>query len=191
MFYYNPKKTACQVGILPSIFFNLSTFLVNYAVDAENAPDVLQKSKRYDILKKKGVYTVKLILCLDDRDGMAFGGRRQSRDAAMLADLSKLVREGAVLRATPYSQKLLSEAGIPARISEFPELDAADGDLCWLETRAPLEGVRIDALILYRWNRHYPADLSFDVASTGFCPASREELVGKSHPKITKEVWIK
>ena len=133
---------------------------------------------------------MKLILCLDDRGGMAFGGRRQSRDAVMLADLSQAVREGAVLRATPYSEKLLREAGISASIGEFPELDAADGDLCWLETRAPLENTQINALILYRWNRHYPADLSFDVAATGFHLASREELVGKSHPKITKEVWI-
>jgi len=45
-----------------------------------------------------------------------------------------------------------------------------------------------EGLILYRWNRTYPADLYFTLSLEGWTLERREEFAGSSHEKITKEV---
>ena len=74
-------------------------------------------------------------------------------------------------------------------------LDVADAqDVCFTEKQT-LGGYvdKISTLIIYRWNRRYPADLYFDVEpeKCGFRLAESAELVGWSHEKITKEVYVK
>ena len=65
---------------------------------------------------------MKVIVCLDDNGGMTFGGRRQSRDKALLADVANdISASGMPLLATPFSQRLLEEVGINPTIAP-PEL---------------------------------------------------------------------
>ena len=52
-----------------------------------------------------------LYVCLDDRDGMLFNNRRQSRDRAVLEDIRASVPD--VVTISPFSEKLVREAGIP------------------------------------------------------------------------------
>ena len=51
-----------------------------------------------------------VILCADDRNGMMFHRRRQSRDRAVLEDIEKL-RAGKKLLMNKYSDKMFSEYG--------------------------------------------------------------------------------
>ena len=44
-----------------------------------------------------------------------------------------------------------------------------------------------DTLTVYRWNRHYPADLSWEELPGQL--VSREDFPGKSHETITREVY--
>jgi len=48
-------------------------------------------------------------------------------------------------------------------------------------------------VVCYRWNRHYPADQYFDIdlSAMGFALSESEDFPGKSHEKITREVYVK
>ena len=127
-------------------------------------------------------------LCVDDRNGLRFNGRRQSRDRAQLADLLRLCREGP-LWMSPESGTLFPGE---ARVRTAPDFwaQAGPGEICFFEDRPPA-GVldRAEAVVLYRWNRDYPADvhLDWDGAAAGFSLTERTEFPGYSHRTITRE----
>ena len=127
-----------------------------------------------------------LYICLDDRNGLKFNKRRQSRDAAVLADIRASIP--GVLTVDPYSQKLVQGAGIPYELApeELPE-DAH----FFLEARPAAEVLpAASTLVIYRWNRHYPADVRFDADLSEFTLQSTCDFGGKSHETITKEVYV-
>ena len=74
-------------------------------------------------------------------------------------------------------------------------LDRAQaGDFCFVEDRSPAPWLdRLEGLVLYRWNRRYPADAWLDVrpGPPGWTLARREEFSGHSHERITKEVYTR
>lgn len=90
---------------------------------------------------------------------------------------------------------LLLPAGRPLRsilTSEDFLAQAAPGEFCFLEDR-PIRPFldRVESMVLYHWNRRYPADLFLDLdpAALGWSLLGREEFPGSSHKKITKEVY--
>lgn len=50
---------------------------------------------------------------------------------------------------------------------------------------------QINEIVLYKWNRDYPADAFFDFNKKEFERVSTIDFPGKSHDRITKEVWIR
>ena len=125
-----------------------------------------------------------IYVCLDDRNGMLFNKRRQSRAIKVLEDIRK---SADVLTIDAFSEKLIQEAEIPYVLApeELPEdahFFAEARDLSDLLPRA-------SKLVIYRWNRHYPADVRFEGDLSAFRLESREEFPGKSHDTITKEVY--
>ena len=129
-----------------------------------------------------------LIVCQDDRNGMAFNGRRLSRDQAVIA---AVLRESAGHRllAAPYSAALFS--GGTAELRDDYPTAAGPEDFCFDEREdpAPFAG-RITAVTVYRWNRHYPSDLRFRLELSGWRRMVTEEFPGSSHEKITREVYV-
>ena len=130
--------------------------------------------------------------CLDERSGLSFNRRRQSRDSAVLADIaSRLTGE---LLIDPISCPLVQQAQIPYCIA-LPELtEKLPGVHYFVEQRQPGDWVSLaDRVVLYRWNRHYPADRWFDLdlTSMGFVLAETAEFPGTSHETITREVYAK
>ena len=130
-----------------------------------------------------------LYLCLDDRGGLLFNGRRQSRDAALLADLAAMIPD--TLTIDPFSEKLIAAADIPYVLAakELPE-DAH----FFLENRDPESLIPLaETLVIYRWNRHYPSDVRWEGSPPehGFTLRETTEFPGKSHETITKEVYVK
>ena len=78
---------------------------------------------------------MRIIVCIDKKNGMMFNHRRQSRDKAQIADMARLLG-GAPLRIAPYSEKLLSDSGIVLAVSEDPLADAGSDDWCFIEDRS-------------------------------------------------------
>lgn len=135
-----------------------------------------------------------LLAAVDDRLGMAFNHRRQSRDEALrravIADAA-----GAPLWMNTYSLRQFKEeaAGADIRVSDNFLFEAAQGEFCFAETASPeIAAGLIEKIILYRWNRSYPADIYFDIdLSGGWFLAESADFAGKSHEKITKEVYLR
>ena len=127
-----------------------------------------------------------LYICLDDRNGLRFNKRRQSRDAALLEDIR--TRLAGNLLIEPFSEKLIQEAGIPYVL---PPERAED---CFLED-VPREEIlsACEKVVIYRWNRHYPAGVRWDpdLTERGFSLAETVDFPGKSHETITREVYVK
>ena len=135
---------------------------------------------------------MKVIICLDDRGGMMFNGRRQSKDRVLNADVVAL--SGGHLKMSQYSYAMFCDSGAVCTVSE-DFLDSAEhDDWCFVEDKTLAEHVdRIDTLAVYRWNRHYPSDksLDIDIEASGFTLAEAADLVGYSHEKITREIYKK
>ena len=132
---------------------------------------------------------MQVIVCLDDRNGMLFNHRRQSRDREVLKEILKDA-EGKRLWIRPFSQKLFQGTENRVQISDSPLDAAGPGETCFVEDLS-LAGWEdsIESLTVYRWNRHYPGDFFLDLDLSGWRLVSRREFSGNSHEKITKEVY--
>lgn len=132
-----------------------------------------------------------LIVCLDEKNGMMFNRRRQSKDSAVRADMIAEAG-GNALWMNSYSAKQFEEPEAVINIDEEFMKNASGGDFCFLEGEgASAAEDRIGKLIVYKWNRLYPSDVKFDIDLDGWKLESTDEFAGSSHEKITKEVYIK
>lgn len=127
-----------------------------------------------------------LYICLDDKNGLRFNKRRQSRDAALLEDIRSQLSGDLLI--DPFSEKLIREAQIPYVLPPQTAEDFFSEDV---PTEALLENC--SKVVIYRWNRHYPADVRWDpdLEERGFSLEETVEFPGKSHEKITREVYVK
>jgi len=134
---------------------------------------------------------MKIILCVDDNYGMMFNNRRQSRDRVVIQKIIDLA-ENSTLWINEYSSSLF-EKGCKNLIVDNEFLSKAKtGDYCFIENCSitPYKD-RIEEIVIFYWNREYPADMSFDFDLTGWECAESSEFPGHSHEKITMEVLRK
>lgn len=131
-----------------------------------------------------------LIVCVDDRYGMSFNNRRQSRDLYLLLDILATVGSNTLL-IEEYSRKLFSP--IWSSQIQVDSLKDVCGDVYWFrELSFPDPAPEFEKIVLYRWNRMYPASVYFPVAIlSGYERVSVQDFEGKSHEKISKEVYVK
>ena len=130
---------------------------------------------------------MRLIVCLDDKNGMAFNHRRQSRDRIVTEKIEELAK-GSVLRLSPYSAKLFPSGNFEP--SEYYLSRAGEDDFCFVEMEdvTPYER-QIKEITVFHWNRTYPADLKFQIDLTQWSLERTVEFPGNSHEKITMEVY--
>lgn len=131
---------------------------------------------------------MRLIVCLDDRGGMTFGGRRQSQDRVLRARIMEMTR-GTRLFMSEYSAKQFADCeGIV--VDNGYRRRAGEGDTCFFEDgELSLDGVT--ELVIYRWNRHYPSDKKFpcDPEACGFRKVASADFAGSSHETITEDIY--
>lgn len=133
-----------------------------------------------------------VIVCLDNANGMLFNHRRQSRDANVIRDILKTTN-GASLLVAPYSEPLFSQAECSISVSGSFLADAGANDYCFVENTSVAEfKEKISKLIIYKWNRDYPADFYFDIDyANDYKLETTLDFGGTSHEKITKEVYVR
>ena len=132
---------------------------------------------------------MKLIVCVDDFNGMTFNNRRQSRDSAVINKILSLTQNSRLLISS-YSKNLFLNG--EAEVSPSPLKSALPEDFCVIENEdvsAYFE--HIDSVIIFRWNRRYPSDLKFTLDLQAYRLVSSEDFPGTSHDKITMEVYEK
>ena len=134
-----------------------------------------------------------LIVCLDDNNGMAFNGRRHSRDRLLTRKILETAN-GIPIWMSQYSSKMFLDAPEGAVIADDEYLEkAGPHGFCFVET-ADLTSLQsqVSSVIVFRWNRVYPADLWFPIdLMDGWKKYYSEDFQGSSHDKITKEMYIR
>ena len=127
-----------------------------------------------------------IVVCMEERRGMLFNKRRVSRDTVVYQDL---------LNSCP--QKLWMNRYSSPLFSQFPQerlgiaedflQQAAAGDWCFVENQRlqPYEPV-IEAVVIYQWNRRYPADFYFDLDLTSGSYSRRKNLPVLPMKKLQK-----
>lgn len=127
-----------------------------------------------------------LIACLDDKRGMSFRSRRQSKDRTVIADVLELSK-GRILRMSPYSAQQFPLERVIAE-ENFLE-NAQIGDACFVENiEVTPYLLKANTIVLYYWNRYYPADMYFPTLEAWRCVEERS-FQGFSHETITRKVY--
>ncbi len=126
---------------------------------------------------------MKLIVCLDENKGMMFNKRRQSRDKILINDILELCK-GNTLYTNDYSSRLFPENSVIIT-SNYAEI--SENDFYFAENSLPTEN--IGEVIVYKWNRVYPADTFFDIDLRGYSLVETKDFEGSSHEKITREIY--
>jgi len=132
-----------------------------------------------------------IIVCLDDRDGMLFAGRRQSKDSLLRENMLDLCH-GKPLWMNPYSASQFPELPSNIRVSEDFLSLAGEGEYCFVEN-ADISTMahKAERFVIYRWNRHYPSDTQFPIHlfSSRWHQVSTSDFPGSSHERISREVY--
>ena len=133
---------------------------------------------------------MKIAVCLDDKNGMLFSGRRQSKDQALRQQLLQLAQPNP-LWMNEFSAKQFDPQDAICVAEDF--LEAAPQDQwCFVENVDVLPYKdKIQNIAIYRWNRHYPSDVKFPVEefSGSWHLVSSRTFPGHSHDEITEEIY--
>lgn len=135
---------------------------------------------------------ITVAITVDDKMGLAFNKRRQSRDKLLIADLCN--KTDGQIYVSGYSAPLFEEYAERITVVDDPLKDTPDGGCCFVEmVHLGQYEKDISRLIVYHWNRLYPSDkkLDIDVAACGFKMTAKYEFAGNSHDKITKGIYEK
>ena len=128
---------------------------------------------------------MKLIVCLDDNNGMMFNKRRQSRDKILIENVLEICK-GEKLYTNEYSAKLFPENSV--EVIENPA--EFENGYCFAENFLVNEE-NVEEIIVYKWNRLYPADTYFNINLENWTLAEVVDFEGSSHEKITRERYVR
>lgn len=127
------------------------------------------------------------IVCIDNRFGLSFHNRRQSQDRLLRQRI--LSYAAGKLWMRPNSAKQFADCP-PDTFFTADSPYAVPPDGYWFsEDPETLPAVK---LILYRWNRVYPADAHFHFpgGQDAWLPVSMLDFPGYSHEQITEIIYI-
>ncbi len=134
-----------------------------------------------------------VIAAVDDRGGMMFGKRRQSQDRVLRQRVLSLA-EGRTVWMNAYTVKQFGDqmdTGLIRVDDRFME-KAGPGEFCFVENMALVSyEAQIEKVILFKWNRTYPGDVTFDLDISTWRRVSAEDFAGSSHGKITQEIYLR
>lgn len=127
-----------------------------------------------------------LIVCVEDRYGMSFCGRRLSRDRVVTDHILHMVSESK-LWIHPESAILFPKEKVQAD-TDFLK-NTKIGDYCFVEVTPLPENIEnLESVTLYHWNRAYPSTMKFPQnLLTSMHLICKEDFPGNSHDMITME----
>ena len=134
---------------------------------------------------------MKLIVMIDNDNGMLFNRRRLSHDLVLTEHLSQMIGDTPVWMNS-YTALYYQIHFKNAVVSNHFMTEASHDEYCICETEsvAQYEGL-IDVIYLYKWNRDYPSTLKFDLDLSGWILKESTDFAGSSHEKITEEIYVK
>lgn len=131
-----------------------------------------------------------VIVCVDDNKGMMFNHRRQSQDKKLREHILNMVSPS-ILWMNSYSKRQFLEDNRVVVDEAFLE-KAAKNEYCFIENiDVTPYADKVEKIILFQWNRKYPADTFFPMNLSEWTFVESEDFAGDSHDKITKEIYCK
>lgn len=132
-----------------------------------------------------------LIACVEDRMGMLFNHRRVSQDKAVCKNIIDMCEKQKIY-IQEYSSVLFKDHD-PDNIKIMKDFFSSDlrGQYVFVENPESVKEEMLEKIILYHWNRKYPADQFFPIDLTGWKLSETAEFSGNSHEKITKEIYVR
>ena len=118
---------------------------------------------------------------------MLFNNRRQSRDRIVRKNILEYIN-GAKLYMDEYSFKQFSEDKADNIVVCDNFSNAEDSDFCFVE-KQHINTEQINKLIVYRWDKIYPADVNFGMNKIKLNLTETLEFQGYSHEKIVREIY--
>lgn len=133
---------------------------------------------------------MKAIVIVDDSDGLLLNHRRQSRDRSVVEDICKQV-SSTELYIDKYSNELFNLEGDTniVVLTNYEERVPDNAYVFFESDQVNMKSNQINELIIYKWNRLYPADVYLEVNYADWRKVSSTDFKGYSHEKITKEVY--
>lgn len=133
---------------------------------------------------------MRIFACVDERMGMLFNHRRQSRDREVITDILNSLGPRERLTVSSYSAKLFPADAYIQIIDDAASGDT-DGSYFLEDPDLAPPADAVDSIQLYHWNRTYPYDKVFPYDLAGWTLQETREFSGTSHEKITKEVYAR
>ena len=137
---------------------------------------------------------MKVIVCVDDNGGVMFNNRRQSKDK-LLVNMIIDITKNSKLWVSSYTASLFDENQQDTiSISDDFLNSIKEDEYCFAEGMSLCNiEAQIQSVILFKWNRVYPADTYIDITlSEGKWQLVRSlDFKGYSHDKITMEEYVK
>ena len=133
-----------------------------------------------------------LIVCVDERNGMTFNNRRQSRDKILTGRIIEKTKDKK-LWITTFSKDIfnIEEDGNIMIDDKFYSI-AEKEDYCFIENIDANNFIdKVDKIIIYNWNKHYPADRYFNINLNNWEIISEENFKGYSHENITEKIFVR
>lgn len=121
---------------------------------------------------------------------MAFNFRRQSRDETVCLAIMRQCA-GQQIWMNEYSARLYGRLeGVEIHVAEDFLSQAGENAYALVEMESLQPFIEtITELLVFRWNRVYPADVWLDIDLNQWDIVSAVDFVGKSHEKITRILY--
>ena len=148
---------------------------------------------------------MRVITCVDKRNGIFFNKRRQRRDRKVIEEMYDHL-SNAPIYSTEYSEILFQDVPdchvIVAAEGNNTDRLLTNGDNVILPDDKDLtffvEGAillpfeeHINELVLYRWDKVYPADQYLDIFLPAWNKIASRKFIGHSHDLITEEIYVR
>lgn len=134
------------------------------------------------------------MVCVDDQMGMLFNRRRQSRDRRLVERILEMT-SGGILWVNHYTAPLFADTDcFQVQVDDAFLEKAGAGEYCFAENvDVAVWEEKIERIVMYRWNRTYPADIRFPIPlqEKGWRLIQSRDFPGHSHERITEEVYIR
>ena len=133
-----------------------------------------------------------IMTVVDNHGGLCFNQRRQSQDRKLRQRMLEIAGARGIWMDSYSASMVTEEADRIHTADDFLE-QAGCGDFCFVEDKAVLPYAdRIEQIILFRWNRAYPADMYFDITlDSPWKLQESHDFSGFSHDTNTEEVYVK
>lgn len=129
---------------------------------------------------------MKVIVCLENNNGITFNNRRLTKDKKIIEDIVSLVGDKEII-CSSYSAELFLNYKVNLNIDDNSYLPNGT-NYYFLENIYPKYN-NFSQLIVYKWNRDYPYDRTFSFDYNKYKIKSIKDLNGFSHKKITRIIY--